>query len=59
MPLSFKGSLLRNDIDGCLLDRDLPGGTEENHKVHQARGHAVEHLVKALRYKPEGRGFDS
>jgi hypothetical protein len=22
-------------------------------------GHAVAHLVKALRYKPEGRGFDS
>ena len=23
------------------------------------RGHAVAHLVEALRYKPEGRGFDS
>jgi hypothetical protein len=22
-------------------------------------GHAVAHLVEALRYKPEGRGFDS
>jgi len=22
-------------------------------------GHAVEQLVEALRYKPEGRGFDS
>ena len=22
------------------------------------RGHAVAQLVKALRYKPEGRGFD-
>jgi len=22
-------------------------------------GHAVAHLVDALRYKPEGRGFDS
>jgi len=24
-----------------------------------AMGHAVAHLVEALRYKPEGRGFDS
>jgi hypothetical protein len=23
------------------------------------RGHAVAQMVKALRYKPEGRGFDS
>ena len=23
------------------------------------KGHAVEQLVEALRYKPEGRGFDS
>jgi hypothetical protein len=23
------------------------------------RGHAVAQLVEALRYKPEGRGFDS
>jgi hypothetical protein len=23
------------------------------------RSYAVEHLVEALRYKPEGRGFDS
>ena len=22
-------------------------------------GHALAHLVEALRYKPEGRGFDS
>ena len=26
--------------------------------VHQ-RGHGVAHLVKAMSYKPEGRGFDS
>ena len=25
----------------------------------ERNGHAVEQLVKALRYKPEGRGFDS
>jgi len=27
--------------------------------VHEDRGHAVAQLVEALRYKPEGRGFDS
>ena len=26
---------------------------------HINRGHAVTQLVEALRYKPEGRGFDS
>ena len=27
--------------------------------IKQAEGHAVAQLVGALRYKPEGRGFDS
>jgi len=27
--------------------------------VHIGTGHAVAQLVEALRYKPEGRGFDS
>jgi hypothetical protein len=27
--------------------------------IIQFPGHAVEQLVRALRYKPEGRGFDS
>jgi len=27
--------------------------------THGDEGHAVAQLVKALRYKPEGRGFDS
>ena len=29
------------------------------HTTHICRGHAVAQLVEALRYKPEGRGFDS
>jgi hypothetical protein len=28
-------------------------------KIDVCRGHAVAHLVEALRYKPEGCGFDS
>jgi len=28
-------------------------------KSHFLKGHAVAQLVEALRYKPEGRGFDS
>ena len=27
--------------------------------VHSLQGHAVTQLVETLRYKPEGRGFDS
>jgi len=27
--------------------------------IHINAGHAVAQLVEALRYKPEGRGFDS
>jgi len=27
--------------------------------LYEASGHAVAQLVEALRYKPEGRGFDS
>jgi hypothetical protein len=27
--------------------------------IQPVRGHAVVQLVEALRYKPEGRGFDS
>ena len=27
--------------------------------IHSIWGHAVAQLVEALRYKPEGRGFDS
>jgi hypothetical protein len=27
--------------------------------IENVRGHAVAQLVEALRYKPEGRGFDS
>jgi hypothetical protein len=27
--------------------------------LHLSLGHAVAQLVEALRYKPEGRGFDS
>jgi hypothetical protein len=27
--------------------------------IENERGHAVEQLVGALNYKPEGRGFDS
>ena len=34
--------------------------TSENLVHHtEAVGHAVAQLVEALRYKPEGRGFDS
>jgi len=29
------------------------------HKVRYSRGHTVVQLVEALRYKPEGCGFDS
>ena len=28
-------------------------------QYRSVRGHAVAHLVEALRYRPEGRGFDS
>jgi hypothetical protein len=27
--------------------------------IHTCKGHAVAQLVESLRYKPEGRGFDS
>ena len=30
-----------------------------NRSIWAMRGHAVTQLVDALRYKPEGRGFDS
>ena len=30
-----------------------------NPRVPMGGGHAVAQLVEALRYKPEGRGFDS
>ena len=32
---------------------------QKNKKFVSTRGHAVAHLVEALRYRPEGRGFDS
>jgi len=28
-------------------------------EYYTVKGHVVAHLVEALRYKPEGRGFDS
>jgi len=34
-------------------------GLDIDNKLPSYRGHAVAQLVKALRYKPEGRGFDS
>jgi len=30
-----------------------------SHRPHQSEGHTVAQLVEALRYKQEGRGFDS
>ena len=32
---------------------------KKKNSLSKVRGHAVAQLVEALRYKPEGRGFDS
>jgi len=44
--------LVTEDVTECRRPRFITGLT---HKP----GHAVAQLVKALRYKPESRGFDS
>jgi hypothetical protein len=36
---------------GCVVNNISP--------IHFKGGHAAAQLVEALRYKPEGRGFDS
>ena len=42
----------RNEVKGRWIKLN-------NDSFHNQRGHAVAQLVEALRYKPEGRGFDS
>jgi len=48
----------------CKFQRNSDFALLENASIYSQlytyiRGHAVAQLVKALRYKPEGRGFDS
>ena len=46
---------LNNGICSVLILCVLPYNRVQNNNI----GHAVAQLVEALRYKPEGRGFDS
>ena len=38
---------------------EMPSRSAEKRKEVKAFGHAVDQLVEAPHYKPEGRGFDS
>jgi len=42
-----------------LLVKVMPYATEYSHSYKNTWGYVVAQLVEALRYKPEGRGFDS
>ena len=47
-------------INNETLEQDVGFGKGTNHKrTYTVGGYAVAQLVEALRYKPEGRGFDS
>jgi len=44
---------------GCPEQRFTNPGDDKYFEHNLGRGHTVTELVEALRYKPEGRGFDS
>ena len=43
----------------CTLKLEAASSSETLVPVCNVEGHAMAQLVEALRYKPEGRGFDS
>jgi len=64
---TFKAYILRSSRTHCLLTdcyyRSLGQDVTSNKQIMLCfglfKGHPVAQLVEALRYKPEGRGFDS